>query len=374
MKRLVLVGGGHAHLEVLRSLRVRPLALTEIVLVSSGRHTAYSGMVPGFLSGQYRASDIRFDLEALATSCGGRFIDAAVESVESVDGAGGRVQFNGKRLDFDACSVDIGSAPAGGAVAGMREFSIPLRPLSNVLSLSTRIDELPPSDGSASINVIGGGAAGVEIALAISQRSRGRASVVLVHDESQLLPHYPARARGLAERACQRNGVAVVLGARVVEVQRDGVRLSNGSRLSSVLTIWVAGAAPPPLLAASTLPLSSDGFFLVDQTLRAIDGTPVWGAGDCVSQQDQSWVPKAGVYAVRQAPILANNLRAYISMGGEQQTYVPQREFLSLLSTGPRSAILSWHGLAVETSWAYTLKRFIDNRFMRRYDVPSVGR
>ena len=367
MKRLVLVGGGHAHLEVLRSLRTRPLAQTEVVLVSSGRHTAYSGMVPGFLAGQYRASDMRFDLDALATSCGGRFVDA---TVASVDGAGGRVQFDGTQLDFDACSVDIGSAAAGGAVAGVREFSIPLRPLSNVLSLSARIEELRSGDGSPSINVIGGGAAGVEIALAIAQISRGRARVVLVHDESQLLPHYPARARGLAEGACRRNGVALVLGARVVEVLRDGVRLSNGSRLASVITIWVAGAAPPPLLAASKLPLSSDGFFRVDRTLRAIEGSPVWGAGDCVSQQDQPWVPKAGVYAVRQGPILANNLRAYISARGKPQTYVPQREFLSLLSTGRRSAILAWHGLAVETSWAQTLKRFIDNRFMRRYDVP----
>jgi selenide,water dikinase len=371
VKRLVLVGGGHAHVEVLRSLRVRPLAQTEVVLVSSGRHTAYSGMVPGFLAGHYRASDMLFDLDALARSCGGRFVDAAVESV---DGAGGRVQFDGTQLDFDACSVDIGSAPAGGEVAGMQEFSIPLRPMSNVLALSGRIEELPPGEGSPSINVIGGGAAGVEIALAISQRSRGRAHVVLVHDESQLLPHYPARARDLAERACRRNGVALVLGASVLEVQRDGVRLSNGTRLASVMTIWVAGAAPPPLLAASKLPLSSDGFFLVDQTLRAFDGSPVWGAGDCVSLRDHPWVPKAGVYAVREGPILASNLRAYISARGKQQTYVPQREFLSLLSTGPRSAILSWHGLAVETSWAHTLKRFIDNRFMRRYDVPSVGR
>lgn len=368
VKRLLLVGGGHAHVEVLRSIQRRPIPRTEVLLVSTGRFAAYTGMVPGYLAGRYTSSNICFDLDALTRAAGGSFVD---EAVEQVDGAARTARVNGQRIAFDACSIDIGSASAGSDVAGVRENAVPLRPLANALALLQRFDALAmASRNEAQCVVVGGGAGGVEVALALAVRSEGRVRVSLVHDGEDLLPGYPGRGRRIAAAACRRAGVTVETGTRVESVTPDHVRLARGIELPSTLTVWVAGAAPPAMLASSGLPRSQEGYLAVDNALRAIDGSPVWGAGDCITQRDHEWVPKAGVYAVRQGPVLAHNLRVFLQVHGRSRTYRPQSGFLSLLSTGDDRALLVYQGIAIESRWAQALKQFIDQRFMNRYRLP----
>ena len=365
MKRLLLVGGGHAQLEVLRSLRHTRFNDTEVVLVSSGRFAAYTGMVPGLLAGRYSATEIRFDLEALVRMAGGSFVNAIAEDV---DGAGRSAGVNGKRLEFDACSIDIGSAPVGYGVPGVMSNALPLRPLTNVVELLRRFDLAVGQRGAAAECVIvGGGAGGVEVALGLAVRGNGRAGITIVHEGEELIPHAPRRARMLADAACQRAGVAVRKNSRVESVTASAVALSDGVELRSALTVWLTGAAPPPMLAASTLARSSAGYFSVDEALRATDGSAVWGAGDCITIRGNEWVPKAGVYAVREAPILAHNLRVFLTARGRARVYRPQRDFLSILSTSRNRALLLYRGMSVESRWAAALKDSIDRRFMRRY-------
>lgn len=371
VKRLLLVGGGHAHVEVLRSIQRRPIPLTEVLLVSTGRFAAYTGMVPGYLAGRYASSDICFDLDAMTRAAGGSFAD---DAVDQVDGAARTIRVNGERIAFDACSIDIGSAPAGSDVPGVRENAVPLRPLANALALLQRFDALTmASRNEAQCVVVGGGAGGVEVALALAARSEGRVRVSLVHDAEELLPDYPGHARRIAAAACRRAGVTVETGARVESVAPDHVRLARGIELPSTLTVWLAGAAPPPMLASSRLPQSLEGYLAVDNALRAIDGSPVWGAGDCITQRDHEWVPKAGVYAVRQGPVLAHNLRVFLQAHGRSRSYRPQSDFLSLLSTSDDRALLVYRGIAIESRWAQALKRFIDQRFMNRYRLSPAG-
>ena len=371
MKRLLLVGGGHAHLEVLRSIQRTPIPDTEVLLVSMGRFAAYSGGVPGYLAGRYTAGDIAFDLDALARAAGGVFMD---EVVEQVDGTAGTVRVNGQSIAFDACSIDVGSSPAGSDVPGVGEHALPLRPLVNALSLVERFDALALAARTEThCVVVGGGAGGIEVALALAARGMGRVRVSIVHDREELLPDYPARARRIAVGACRRAGVAVGTGQRVESVARDHVQLAHGVQLPSVLTVWLAGAAPPAMLATSSVPRSHDGYLSVDNALRAIDGAPVWGAGDCITLREHPWVPKAGVYAVRQGPVLAHNLRVFLETHGRPRTYRPQSHFLSLVSTSDKLALLEYRGIAIESRWAQTLKGFIDRRFMNRYRVPPTS-
>ncbi|CAN5326106.1 FAD-dependent oxidoreductase [soil metagenome] len=365
VKRLLLVGGGHAHVEVLRSIQKNPIPRIEVLLVSTGRFAAYTGMVPGYLAGRYTSSMVCFDLDALARAVGGSFVD---DAVEQVDGAARTVRVNGRQMSFDACSIDIGSAPAGSDVPGVRENAVPLRPLANVLTLRQRFDALAVAGrNGAQCVVVGGGAGGVEVALALATRSEGRVGVSLVHDGEELLPGYPSRARRIAAAACRRAGVTVETGTRVESVAPDHVRLARGIEWPSNLTVWLTGAAPPAMLASSNLPRSQEGYLSVDNALRAIDGSPVWGAGDCITQRGHEWVPKAGVYAVRQGPVLAHNLRVFLQAHGPTKTYRPQSGFLSLLSTSDDRALLVYRGIALESRWAQALKRFIDQRFMNRY-------
>lgn len=371
MKRLLLVGGGHTHLEVLRQLRRARLNNVDVVLLSPELTAAYTGMVPGMVAGEHPSTALTFDLPSLAHAAGARFVHA---SVDAVDGARRVLTAGGEQMAFDVCSINVGSSPAGLDVDGAREHALGLRPLTNALELVRRFDALI-ADASIvrpiSVVTVGGGAAGVEMAIALALRGAGRANVTLVHGGSALLESNSPRAQRLARRACERAGVALQLGERVVEVRPNDVHLQNGACVASALTVWLSGAAPPALFARAQLPLNAHGFFAVDDTLRAIDGSAVWGAGDCAVMVNYPWVPRAGVYAVREGATLAHNLRVAVTGIGTPRRYSPQHHFLSLMLSGPDRALFAWRGIAIDAKWPRWLKRRIDLAFMHRHSVQA---
>jgi selenide,water dikinase len=220
--------------------------------------------------------------------------------------------------------------------------------------------------------VVGAGAGGVEVALAVDRRIRAagaRPEVALVEAAPEILPDYAAPVRRRAAGILGRRGLSVTTSRAVDRVERDSVQLADGARLPSDLVVWLAGAAGPRLLARSALPLDARGFLLVDPTLRSTDGSPVWAAGDCAALAEHPETPKAGVYAVRQGPVLARNLRAAIGVG-TPTTYLPQKTFLSLLNTADGKALLRWHRVVSHSRFAWWLKDRIDRRFVRRYRPP----
>jgi selenide,water dikinase len=372
VKRLVLVGGGHAHLQILADLAARPLPGAEVALVSPSAWHHYSGMVPGFLQGRYAEADLTIDLASLAARAGVRLVDAMAERI---DASGHTVEAGGARLPFDVLSLDVGAAPAGLDVPGVREHAVTVRPMRQAVALRARIDALaaPAQRGPVRVTVVGAGAGGVEVALAVHRRIReagSRPEVTLVETASHVLPDYEAPVRRRAADILARRGIAATLGSAVSRVDASAIEHTNGTRAGADLVIWLAGAAGPALLAGSGLPLDPRGFLRVDATLRAANGAPVWGAGDCVTLADYPETPKAGVYAVRQGPVLARNLRAALGEGSPA-TYVPQRTFLSLLNTADGKALLRWHGIVSHSRLAWWLKDRIDRRFVRRYRAPG---
>lgn len=368
-RRLVLVGGGHAHLHVLRALARRPISGTQVVLVDPGDHV-YSAMVPGFLQGQYGADDIRIDLLSLASRAGVRMVRARADRV---DVARGIVVSAGEDIPFDFCSLDIGCEQTGTATPGVRRWALALRPMERALDVRARVEALVAAapERAPSVVVVGGGAGGVEIALAIRARfhaARVQGGVSLVERGVEVLPEYDPTMRQLATRVLGDRGVAVALGGRVTAVSESAVTLHNGASLPADLVVWVTGAAAPPLVAASGLAHDADGFFLVDRSLRAVDGAPVWGAGDCVTLRDFPDIARAGVYAVREAPALERSLRAALGHGRPAR-FRPQRSYLSLLNTGRGWALMRWKGIHRHSRWAWRLKDMIDRRFVRRFQV-----
>ena len=200
--RLVLVGGGHAHLHVLADLAARPLPGVEVTLVSPSAWHHYSGMVPGFLQGGYAEADLTIDLAALAARAGARLLEATAERID----VGGRtVDAGGTRLPFDILSLDVGAAPAGLDVPGVREHAVTVRPMRQAVALRARIDALatPARRGPVRVTVVGAGAGGVEVALALHRRIRAagsRPEVSLVEAASDVLPDYAAPVRRRAAR------------------------------------------------------------------------------------------------------------------------------------------------------------------------------
>jgi pyridine nucleotide-disulfide oxidoreductase family protein len=365
--RLLLVGAGHAHLEILRRLILEPLAEVDLTVVSLGALHHYSGMVPGYLQGTYREEEIAVRVPDLVERAGGRFVAGRAVGVDPGERRV-RVETEGeeaREISYDLVSFAVGSNTAGidsPEVAGQAQR---IKPLERVHALRQRLLD-PADDGAA---VVGGGAAGVEIALAIAAvlERAGRAHrITLLESGEEILAGYRDRFRERARKILAKRGITVRTGQRVAAVHAGEVEAESGVRVPSSLTVWLTGAVAWPLFQDSGLPLDARGFLLIDDALRSVADPRIFAAGDCGTLASHPETPKAGVYAVREAPVLWESLKAAVR-GGEPPRYRPQQGFLSILNTGDSRALLDYKGIVSHSRWAWRLKDRVDRRFMARY-------
>ena len=362
-KRLVLVGGGHAHVEVLRQLAHDPIAGLATCVIADRRHAIYSGMVPGFAAGQYTASEIEVDVAALAAQAGAEWIEARACEI---DAEHQRISLVGhSAVDYDIGSLDVGSTVAGLDTPGVRAHALASRPIAELVERVNRLRRAP--EPNLGLVVVGGGAAGVELAFCLRERLRAADGSAprtrLIEAGPHILAGASAALRRTVERAAQRAGIELRCNARVAAVDAGGVDLVDGARVAGAAVVWVTGAAPHPFVQQSRLPLDDTGFVRVEPTLAVSERPNLFAVGDCASVPGAA---KAGVYAVRQGPVLAANLRA-LHTKGPLETYTPQRDFLRLLNLGDGSAIAAKWGLALRGDFALRWKDRIDRRWMARY-------
>jgi len=365
---LVLVGGGHSHALVLRMLAMRPVAGLRITLISPASHTPYSGMLPGLVAGHYSFEQTHIDLARLCQWAGVRFIAAEVTALDPVRQ---RLVLAGRPdVEYDLLSIDIGSQPELDSVPGAREHAVPVKPVAGLWQrwqqLHRRLLAAPPGR-SHRIAVVGGGAGSVELVLAMAHRLAGRPVVLeLWCGAAQILQGYNARARRAVSAALAHHGVAVHTDARVERVEAGCLMLADDSRAPWDELFWCTGAAAAPWVAASGLRTDAQGFLAVADTLQSLSDQRVFGAGDIATQVNHPR-PKAGVYAVRQGPVLAHNLRA-AALGKPLRTHRPQRRFLSLVSLGDRRAVADRGPFSASGQWIWRWKDSIDRKFMARFE------
>jgi selenide,water dikinase len=367
VKRLVLVGGGHAHIEVLRRFAQHMPAGVELLLISPERYTPYSGMLPGLVAGHYRYEECHIDLEALTAQARARFLR---DSVVGLDAQTRTLPCeSGAAVVYDLVSFDIGAAPAGDAQRDSGSASVGVKPVERFLGEWERVLQLArqrPLD----LAVIGGGAGGVEIALAMQHRlrqiaPRASARLSIVTLTEAILPEHSAGVRRRLQRRLALSGIDVQLRKRAVAMQGGTLHMESGERLAVDRAFWAIGARPAAWLAAAGLSIDRAGFVLVDETLRSLSHPQVFAAGDIATMAGHPR-PKSGVYAVRQGPPLADNLRRALE-GQRLEPYFPQPIALNLISTGARHAVASWGPLAWQGDWVWRWKDRIDRRFMRKY-------
>jgi NADH dehydrogenase FAD-containing subunit len=357
------VGAGRAHLHVLHELVRRPLPGVEAVLIADGDHY-HAPMVPGFLQARYELDDLRVDVAALASRAGVRLVRVAADRI---DVGGHVVVAGGERLSFDVCSLDVGCAAA--EVPGAAQYAVALHPAARAVELRPRLDALLAAGRPLSVAVVGGGAAGVQAALAVAQRLRsspGGGHVSLVERGTEVLSDFAPALRRLAVGALRQGDVSVALGGRATAVTASAVVLHNGASIPADLVVWTAGAAAPAIVTRSQLTSDERGYLLVDRSLREARGAPVWGAGGCVRIEGYPETARAGPYMVREAATLDRSLRAALGQGRPGR-YRPQRASLTLLDTGGGRALMGWKGMYRHSRWARRLKDMLDRRFVRRY-------
>lgn len=366
-KRLVLVGGGHAHVHVVRALGLAPEPGVGATLVSRDLLTPYSGMLPGLVAGLHDHEEAHIDLVRLAGSSGVTLLHG---EMTGLDAAGRRVILaDGRALAYDVLSLDTGSAPQLDA-PGARDLAWPVKPVAPFLARWRSLVEAAERTGRApSIAVVGGGAGGVETALAMAARlgralGGGRARIALATRE-ELLPRFNPRARRLLARALEARGIAVVEHAPVARVEAGGLVTGSGEMIEAEVVVWAAWAGAPSWLRATGLALDPRGFVAVDEGLRSTSHPDVFAAGDVAAVLAHPR-EKAGVFAVRQGPPLARNLRLALR-GRAPEPFVPQRRALALVGTGERRAVAAWGPLAAEGAWVWRAKEWIDRRWIAGY-------
>lgn len=363
---LVLVGGGHAHVEVLRALgHARPRGVL-ITLITREAASPYSGMLPGAIAGNYRRGEIEIDMAPLAAFAGAVLV---VDEVTALDPVARLVhRASGPPLPYGLLSLDIGSRPDVTGVPGAREHAIPVKPIDRFVARFDRLMADIAAGHVRRIVLVGGGAGGVELLLAVAHRMRREGldvTCTLVASGAVILPGFPDAFRRCVSTALAANGVVVRTGSRVVEVREDAVVLACGAVIAADAVLWTTQASSPAFLSESGLACDAHGFLQVDATLRAIGHAHIFAAGDMVAFQPRA-IAKSGVHAVRAGPVLAANLIATLN-DTPLRPFAPQRRSLVILATGGRHAVATKYGVTLAGDWVWRWKDRIDRRFMARY-------
>lgn len=377
---IVLVGGGHSHVAVLKQFGMKPAPGVRLTLIARDLLTPYSGMVPGLVAGHYTSAECHIDLRPLAAFAGARLIHAPATGIdlsENIVHVAGRPP-----VRFDLLSLDSGSTPSVTGIAGA-ENALPVKPIDRFLASQAALaEEIADKSGPFHIVIVGGGAGGVELTLSLDgqlrrgsaslQQNPERLSLTIVEAADKLLPTYNAAARQRLVRAFADRKIAVRTDTRLTQIAADSVTLSSGERLAADRTILVTNGGAPPWLAESGLALDERGFVRIDDHLRSPSHANVFAAGDMASM-DNFTLPKSGVYAVRQGPYLADNLRR-AALGQPLKAYQPQKQTLALITTGDHYAIAARGALSIGGHWVWRWKDWIDRRWMRKYqELPDMA-
>ncbi len=380
LRDIVLIGGGHSHVGVIKRFGMHPVPGVRLTLICTDTHTPYSGMLPGYIAGHYSYDDVHIDLGRLCAFAGARLYR---DEVIGIDRNAGKVLCrNRPAVAFDLASINIGSTPQMTQVPGAAAHAVPVKPITQFnqrwLALLERVRQHP---GATTIAVVGGGAGGVELTLSMQHRlrhelqSQGRNPDELVFHlftaSADILPTHNPGVRRRFEQVLAARGVHVHRHAEVKEVAASQLTAANGQTLLADEIVWVTQAGGAPWLRDTGLTLDAQGFIAVNDYLQTLGDPRIFAAGDIASIVDRP-LEKAGVFAVRMGPPLAENLRRSV-LGQALQTYRPQRRWLALISTGGKHAIASRGALGFEGDWVWRWKDWIDQRFMRRFsEFPAM--
>lgn len=364
---LVFIGGGHTHALVIKQLGMKPIHGVRITLISEQTLTPYSGMLPGFVAGHYSFLDAHIDLNRLCQWANVRYIRG---SVTGINADSNTIDIDsGLTITYDQLSIDVGSTPDL-SVPGAREHAVGVKPVSHFGEIWNTL--LHSSESAAGEwGVVGAGAGGVELVLGMAHRLKANSALKfhLLFSGERVLPGYPDKVVSTVEQALADKNITVHPSFRVAEVLQHGLVATDNNQVTLDKSIWCTGAAAAGWLADTGLEVSGRGFIAVNQFLQSTSHNNVFAVGDCADMLSDPR-PKAGVYAVRQAPFLADNLRAVFDQAALKPLKL-QTDFLSLLSLGDKSAVGCRAGRTISGEWVWKLKDHIDLKFMRKLNEPG---
>ncbi|MBT7979280.1 MAG: selenide, water dikinase SelD, partial [Rhodospirillaceae bacterium] len=381
VKDLVLVGGGHSHVIVLKKFAMKPLPGVRLTVIARDVHTPYSGMLPGYVAGHYNFDEVHIDLRPLCQFAGARlYHDTAVK----IDTYAKQVICAGRpAVPYDVLSINIGSTPSFDDVAGATDFATPVKPINNFIDRwHSLVDRVLKRPGPHRIGVVGAGAGGMELLLAVQFRlgnllaEQGQSTddleFHLIFRSETILPDFSGGVRRKFERLLDLRGVHLHNNAVASQVAPGVLSLTDGKTIALDEILWVTAAGAPSWPRESGLEVDGAGFIKVRDTLQSITHDDIFAAGDIAAVVNHPR-PKAGVFAVRQGPPLNDNLRRVL-IGQQARSFTPQKNFLVLITSGDKNAVAAKWGWTAQGGWVWKWKDWIDQRFMRRFnELPEMA-
>jgi len=367
-KNVVLVGGGHAHLTVLKHADEFISKGHHVTVIGPSRYHYYSGMGPGLLSGAYRPGEVRFHIQKMVEDRGARFARGKVVRLD----AGLRRIFldTGEEVDYDVTSINTGSYVPKDGISESQTGVYPVKPIENLLKARKAIvDGL--ADGELRLLVIGGGPAGIELAGNLWRliESNGGAARISLLAGRKLLSSYPEKLRNLAIESLSYRGIQIVEGSKVRRVADGHAVLEDGREFPFDCTLLAWGIKPSRICRESGLPTDEDGGLLVNDYLQCVDYPEVFGGGDCIAFQKRP-LAKIGVYPVRENPILHHNLLAAVT-GEEMKRFEPQDSYLLIFNLGNGTGLFWRKNWIWKGKFGFYLKDYIDRKFMKQFQVSG---
>lgn len=365
-QRIVLAGGGHAHLYSLLRTEEFVKRGYEVVLVNPSPHLYYSGMATGVISGVYTPEQDRVDVRRLAERGGGYFVEDRVTGVLAADRT--LLLESGERLAYDYASLCIGSEVAD-SFGTADYYVIPVKPVENTIEIRERLlnHEGP---GGPKVLVVGGGAAGCEVAANVANllRQKGLGGRVSIAEAGPaLLVTSPQRAQRAVSSYLREFGVEVLTKSPVVSYADRVAETSAGRKIEADLLVSAVGIVPRTLSEGTPLLTGEDDGLWVNPYLQSVSDPRIFGGGDSISFRGEA-LPRLGVFGIRQGPVLFRNLLATLEER-PLESYEPQRRYLYILNFGDETGLAVYGSFSWRGRWAMKLKHFIDRRFMKRYEV-----
>ncbi|WP_339673724.1 FAD-dependent oxidoreductase [Dasania marina] len=366
--RLVLVGAGHSHLMVLQYFSQKPIAGLQLTVISHSNYIPYSGMIPGLIAGHYSWQQCHIHLANLCHRAQAKLI---IGDIDYIDSAEHSVSGPGiPPIAYDWLSLNTGSKNQLDAIAGASDQGLASKPIEQFLpAWQQKITEIQHCRNSYKIAVVGGGAASVELLLAIQQRlqtlpKQATISLSLVTAAKNPLPQYNPANSQLIKKELQRHTIKLYVNSCASKAHHYGLDLADGSSIAANCVIWATQAGGPLWLKNTTVNCDEQGFVHVNQFLQSSSHPNVFAAGDMIHFSEQA-LPKSGVYAVRTGQALAKNLHRVIR-NKALTPYQPQRYFLNILSLGNKRALAQWGIFSAAGSWVWYWKSWLDRRFVNK--------
>ncbi len=367
VKKIVLLGGGHAHLLILSNLRrFRELGCRVSVVQPSPYHY-YSGMGPGLLAGMYKPTEIRFFTQKIVQKQDCEFFTDKAETIDPIKRI---VELkSGRILKYDFLSCNVGSFVPMEIVNPGAKDVFTVKPIASLLQARERVRELL-FQGNPNLAVLGGGPAALEMAAALRALSRERTFTparITVFTGHRFLSRFGERLRKMGGQTMRSLDIEIVEGAYVKKVDTRKIVLDNGKVYEPDLCMVALGVRPSSLFQTSGLPTGPDQGLLVNKYLQSVAYPEIFGGGDCIYFQPQT-LDKVGVQAVRQNPVLLDNLMAMVK-NIQLRPFRPRSRYMLIFNTGDQKGILVRGKLVLRGKWVFKLKDRIDRNFMQRFQI-----